>query len=77
MFKLIIFIILLFILLNQFNNIDKKHEEFENILRENFENSKNNEVIDIKNLVKEESYNIKTNDKEPKNNNESKNNKDY
>lgn len=76
MFKLIIFIILLFILLNQFNNIDKKHEEFENILRENFENSKNNEVIDIKNLVKEESYNIKTNEKESENNNESKNNKD-
>ena len=36
MFKLIIFIVLLFILLVQFNNINKEHETFKNMFKRKF-----------------------------------------
>ena len=86
MFKLLIFIVFLFILLNQFKDINKNHEKFENILKENFQNNSVNtgdkkennsdksevnsnkkendsdEVLDIKNLVKDESYSVEKKD---------------
>ena len=72
MFKIIIFIIFLFILLNQFNDINKKHEEFKNVFRENFQNN----TPDINSLVKKESYAVKSNDnvENNMNNNENDNN---
>ena len=59
MFKIIIFIIFLFILLNQFNDINKKHEEFKNVFRENFQNN----TPDINSLVEKDSYSIDTDNK--------------
>ena len=55
MIKLLIFIIILFILLSQFRNIEKEHEQFKNIFIENFESN----IPSIISLVPETSYEVK------------------